>query len=286
MTNDYLSRILKIIEKDSHYHLGVDKMSEKVKDNYRTMPGHWLLAKMGKRVLRPGGIELTMTMLDNLHISSDDDVAEFAPGMGATAKIVLDKKPKTYVAIEQNEDAYKEVQKYLPEKDAKCIIGDAQNTGLPSESADVLYGEAMLTMQPPLKKEKIIQEAARLLRSGGRYGIHELSLKPDDLEDEMKETIHRDLVKAIRVDARPLTVKEWQTLLEENGFRVVEVATHPMLLLEKKRMIKDEGLKGFTRITKNIALNPEARKRIETMKKTFDKYEEYMSAVSIVAEKI
>ena len=33
------------------------------------MPGHWLLAKMGKRVLRPGGLELTERLLSELAVS-------------------------------------------------------------------------------------------------------------------------------------------------------------------------------------------------------------------------
>ena len=37
------------------------------------MPGHWLLAKMGKRVLRPGGLELTRAMLDRLAVGPHDD---------------------------------------------------------------------------------------------------------------------------------------------------------------------------------------------------------------------
>ena len=40
------------------------------------LQGHWLLAKMGKRVLRPGGIELTRAMLD----------AVDAPRMGGHAR--------------------------------------------------------------------------------------------------------------------------------------------------------------------------------------------------------
>ena len=31
--------------------------------------GHWVLAKLGKRVLRPGGMELTTQMLDAMNIS-------------------------------------------------------------------------------------------------------------------------------------------------------------------------------------------------------------------------
>ncbi len=31
-----------------------------------TMPGHWLLARLGKRVLRPGGLELTRHLVESL----------------------------------------------------------------------------------------------------------------------------------------------------------------------------------------------------------------------------
>ena len=52
-----------------------------------------LLIQMGKRVLRPGGIGLTRTMLDMLNIGTTDEVVEFAPGIGDTAKIVLSYQP-------------------------------------------------------------------------------------------------------------------------------------------------------------------------------------------------
>jgi hypothetical protein len=32
------------------------------------IPGHWLLARPGKRVLRPGGLELTRQLLETLDI--------------------------------------------------------------------------------------------------------------------------------------------------------------------------------------------------------------------------
>ncbi|WP_419394101.1 methyltransferase domain-containing protein [Cytobacillus praedii] len=260
-------------------------MTSIIQTDFSKMPGHWLLAKMGKRILRPGGIELTKKMIEHLHITEDDDIAEFAPGLGVTAKIVLDKNPNSYIAIEQNDDAAKQVNKYLPPEKAACIIGDAQNTKLPSQSVNVLYGEAMLTMQSPKQKEEIIEEAYRILRKGGRYGIHELCLNPNTIDEELKSTIQRDLANVIRVNAKPLTVFEWKSLFENKGFNVVIIEMRPMYLLEKKRMIQDEGVKGFATIVKNIAVNPDARKRIEDMRDTFKKYEKYLGAISIVMEK-
>lgn len=53
----------------------IDKMQE-----------HWVLARAGKKVLRPGGIELTRQMLDALAIGPQDRVVEFAPGLGTPQK--------------------------------------------------------------------------------------------------------------------------------------------------------------------------------------------------------
>jgi len=69
------------------------------------IPGHWLLLRLGKRVLRPGGLELTRRMLDGLNIQPDDDVVEFGPGLGVTARLTLARKPHSYVGIERDESA-------------------------------------------------------------------------------------------------------------------------------------------------------------------------------------
>jgi hypothetical protein len=57
------------------------------------MQGHWLLARAGKRVLRPGGLPLTRRMLRALTITPKDRVVEFAPGLGVTAEMVLRRRP-------------------------------------------------------------------------------------------------------------------------------------------------------------------------------------------------
>lgn len=50
--------------------------------------GHWLLARLGKRVLRPGGVELTRTLLARAEVANAD-VLELAPGLGRTATEIL-----------------------------------------------------------------------------------------------------------------------------------------------------------------------------------------------------
>jgi SAM-dependent methyltransferase len=252
--------------------------------DYDKMPGHWLLASLGKKVLRPGGLELTRHMLSSLDVNDRDCVVEFAPGLGVTAQMTLRRNPAQYIGIEQDEAAASSVRAYLKGEGRRCIVASAEHTGLPDQSASVVYGEAMLTMQSPVQKQRIIAEAKRLLRSGGKYAIHEMCLVPDDLEPAVKDGIQKDLSQAIRVNARPLTIPEWKQLLEENGFVLTHVRTAPMHLLNPKRMVQDEGLSGVLKIAFNIAANAKARRRVLGMRKQFIKHGPYLQAVTFTAE--
>ncbi len=248
-------------------------------------PGHWVLARLGKRVLRPGGRELTGKLIEALGITSNDDVVEFAPGLGFTAKLVLARKPHSYIGIERDEAAANEARQAVARYGGQIVIGDAASSGLPSESASVVYGEAMLTMQTDARKQEIIHEARRLLRSGGRYGIHELCLLPNDLSDEAKHTIRRELAQAIRVNARPLTASEWQALLGEAGFCVEYAHTNPMHLLEPGRIIADEGFFRALGIALRLLNRPAARQRVLEMRQVFKRHTANLCAVALVGRK-
>lgn len=248
------------------------------------MPGHWVLAGLGKKVLRPGGLEMTRKMLADLNIGEQDSVVEFAPGLGITAQITLKANPTQYTAIEQNEVAAKVVRTYLHGDNRNVIIANAEHVPLPDGSATVIYGEAMLTMQNPAQKSRIISEAKRILKPGGRYGIHEMNLTPVDIDDAKKKEVRQDLAKAIRVNASPLTSDEWQQLLTSHGFKILSVHTAPMHLLHMRRLFQDEGWKGVLTITTNIILNKQARQRVLTMRKQFVKHAEHIQGISIIAE--
>lgn len=249
------------------------------------MPGHWLLAKMGKRVLRPGGIELTEQLLSELAISTEDDVVEFAPGLGVTARLTLARRPHSYTAVERDRNAAGVVMKYLTGDNQKCVTGTAEETGLPSESASVVYGEAMLSMQPHSTKARIISEAARLLKPGGRYGIHELCLVPDDVPESVRQAIQHDLSDEIHVGVRPLTGNEWRELLSSAGLTVTAEFKAPMHLLEPRRVIRDEGFFRTLRFLFNVATHAAARQRVRRMRGVFRKYGEHLRAISLVATK-
>lgn len=247
--------------------------------------GHWMLAKLGKRVLRPGGRELTEKLIAGLKITPEDDIVEFAPGLGFTANIACGYRPKSYTGVDLNDQAATIARKRIKYDKAKIINANAAQSTLPDAYADRVYGEAMLTMQPLDQKKAIIAEAFRILKSGGYYGIHELGIKPDKVSEEIKEDLFKELSETIRVHARPMTTAEWTALLEEQGFKVIKVEHNPMLLLERSRMIQDEGWLRVLLVTFNLLRFPEIRKRVKKMKACFRKHQENLDAVAIIAQK-
>jgi SAM-dependent methyltransferase len=249
------------------------------------MPGHWLLARMGKRVLRPGGRELTQRLLNSLAIDAADDVVEFAPGLGETARVTLARRPSSYTAVERDPEAAATVRQMLAGPNQQCVLGTAEQTGLSEASASVVYGEAMLSMQLPAAKVRIVAEAVRLLRPGGRYGIHELCLLPDDVPGDVREAIAHDLSDEIHVGVRPLTLIEWRQLLESAGLVVASVETAPMHLLEPSRLVRDEGFFHAIRFVFNVARHAAVRRRVLTKRRVFRKYKQHLAAVAIVAVK-
>lgn len=136
------------------------------------LPGHWLFARLGKRVLRPGGLGLTHRMLADAKLPGVD-VVELAPGMGRTAREILDRTPGTYTGVEADPNAAEAVRSVVGDK-GRVVTGEAAATGLDADSADVVVGEAMLTMQTHAHKAEIAREALRVLRCIGHSSSRHL----------------------------------------------------------------------------------------------------------------
>lgn len=246
------------------------------------LPGHWVLAAAGKRVLRPGGLALTRLMVDALAIGPQERVIEFAPGLGATAQLVVERNPFSLCGVERESAAAERLQERFAGTRARFIQGEAQRSGLAGGCASVVYGEAMLSMQTPEQKQRIFAEARRLLVPGGRYGIHELCFLPHNISPALRREIQVELSREIHVGVQPLSPAEWIALYAKNGMRVDWKSQAPMHLFEPWRILSDEGLSGAMRIVFNLIARPALRKRIVGMRRLFRKYEKHLGAIALV----
>lgn len=247
------------------------------------LPGHWLLARLGKRVLRPGGREMTERLLTDASVDGSD-VLELAPGLGRTATRILARKPASYTGVESDDHAAELSRKAIGGA-GRVVRGDASETGLSDASTDVVIGEAMLTMQTDPHKAEIVNEVFRVLRPGGRYAIHEMALQPDAVDDAVKTDIRKALAQSIKVNARPLTAAEWQKLLTDAGFEIETVSFAPMALLQPQRIIADEGPLRTLRFVFNVARDSAARARVLRMRGTFRKHQDNLAAIAVIARK-
>lgn len=249
------------------------------------MPAFLLLARLGKRVLRPGGLEMTRRLLSDLAIGPLDEVVELAPGLGSTARLILAENPLSYRAVERDIVAARWMRRRLNMDEHAVVVAHAEATGLADCSASVVIGEAMLTMQPAAHKLAIVVEALRLLKPGGRYGMHEVAIVPDDTTYAVKADIESTLSRSLHVGARPLSEMEWHALLSKAGFEEITVRLAPLRILEPARLIADEGLWRTLRFILRVLADPVARRRVLSMRAVLHRHSDSLSAISIVARK-
>lgn len=243
--------------------------------------GHWLLARMGKRVLRPGGVETTKWILDKLAIRPTDDILEVAPGLGATTRLLLGANPASYTGVDRDPEAAALVGDLLDGENRRIINATASETGLPDNSVDVVVGEAYLTMQPDSVKRRIISELARILRPGGRFALHEIAFAPENINDDRRKAITDSMTSSIKVSVNPLTVKGWSDLLAEHGIATSAPHLTPLHLLEPRRILNDEGLGGTAKFIYNVARTPAARKRVIAMRRSMSSNAANLQAIGL-----
>ncbi|MGH9043230.1 MAG: methyltransferase domain-containing protein [Acidimicrobiia bacterium] len=250
--------------------------------NPATMPAHWLLARLGKKVMRPGGSTLSDVMLSGLAIGADDDVVDLAPALGDTVRRVETAGPASFRGVERGRAEAERAQQ-LGGGRYQCVVAEPAATGLPDGSASVVYGEACLSLETDDTKRRIVGEAARLLRPGGRLGLHEVLLTPDDIAAEDKRRIETDLTRTVRVRARPLTGAEWTALLEEAGFVVRQVKPAPLLLLAPRSVVRDEGWAGTLRLLARTVRQPVVLRRVADLWKVMHRERRNLGSVVIIA---
>ncbi len=245
------------------------------------LQGHWLLARLGKRVLRPGGRALTARLLAAARPGAGDRIVEFGPGLGHTARLLLAAGPAEYIAVDPGTQGREALARVLAgHRNARVVAASADESGLPSGCADLVVGEAMLSMQDREGKQRIVAEAARLLAPGGRYAIHELVVT-----GERAPEISREISRTIKVGARPLPQAGWEDLLAGAGLEVEWSGGAPMRLLEPSRVVADEGLPGALRFAWNLLRNAPARKRVLAMRRTFRENRDHLGAIALVARR-
>lgn len=264
-----------------------DRGGEKMNSTEQRLPTHLFLAKLGKTILRPGGKEATNRILEACQLHEDSNVLEVATNTGATAIHIAKAYNAKVSGIDINKEAVQKANEIIIRENVQHLVQIQQGnaTQLPFDDAtfDVVINEAMLTMLPQELKEQALAEYRRVLKPGGILATHDLVVKASS-EESVTDEIEA-LRNVIVVKAQPLSKHHWHTLVENTGFKPVDVHTGELHLVSLVGLIRDEGLDGLIRIIENARKNSDDEQYFLEIIEHFDHARHHFGHITIIAKK-
>jgi SAM-dependent methyltransferase len=253
---------------------------------------------------RYGGEAMTDVLLDGLNVSGNDDVVELWPGRGETARKVLPLLPRSYRGITHDQRSAQRLDHSLrTHPDLRVLLtrfqakgaytgfqpGRAESTGLPDDSATVIFGENLLTPLAPFRVRAVVREVVRLLPPGGRFGVHELCLVPSP---SWNETLDAERARDVRADLDeragglfPQTEAGWRDAIEEAGLVVTATRTGPVEAPTLRRLARSVGLRGTVETLGRMARSRDAAQRLRGLSFCLDRHRADLGAIVIIAER-
>ncbi len=209
--------------------------------NFKTAPGHQVLAAAGKQTLRPGGRTATEKLFAWANFQPGETVLELAASFGYSAITLAQRYGVRVVGIEKNPDsvfrAAANVKAAGLTERVEIVEGDIFQLENLTEKFDYVLAEAILTMQSAPGKTKILKGIGDRLKPNGLFLSHELLVSGANTA-----AIQRDLATTIRVNATPLPAEEWIAASQQAGLTVKHHQTGSMNLLDPLSIAQEEGL--------------------------------------------
>ncbi|MEY2831280.1 MAG: hypothetical protein RLZZ574_538, partial [Cyanobacteriota bacterium] len=164
--------------------------------NFATVPGHQVLAAVGKRILRPGGKAATEQLFTWANFQPGETVLELAASFGESAIEIAKRFNVRVVGIEKNLNSVAKARENIKAaglSDRVTILeGDIFQLDEITDKFDYVLAEAILTMQSDVGKAKILSGIRNYLKPGGKFLSHEMLVR------DHAEQVRKSLSKSIR----------------------------------------------------------------------------------------
>lgn len=243
--------------------------------------GHAFLARIGKKILRPGGKKGTKFLLKHTHITKKTHILEVACNRGELLIDLYTKYQCALVGIDNNPLFLKLAKEHVKSKGLNNNIllqeADASNIPYPDNTFDIIINQAMLTMIPHKQLPTILNEYYRVLKPGGILLTHDLAIV------EENENLIRELRELVIVEANPKKPKVWKTFFHKQGFILEDSLIDKLNLINPLGLIKNEGFNTF-KILYN-GLKKENRTRFKALYKFFNHHKKDFNFICLVNRK-
>lgn len=227
---------------------------------------------VGLSVLHPGGFESTEKLIGRYKINNDTRVLDIACGKGTTSVLIAKKFKCKVIGIDISSELITQAKKLAKKNRVDNLIefhvGDATSLPFQGDEFDVTIAQAMLVLID--NKDKVIQEALRVLKPTGMAGWIELTWRKQPTDEFMKQV--SEVICAYCMLNVQLT-DEWNDLFIKSGAKKLETEIFPMDFAGFKGMIKDEGFINSIMVINKYLTDSKVRNRMNTMNKFFRKHE-------------
>jgi ubiquinone/menaquinone biosynthesis C-methylase UbiE len=228
---------------------------------------------VGLSVLHPGGFKSTEKLITNLNINGNSRVLDIACGKGTTSILIAKKYQCHVIGIDISPELIQNAQKLAKRNGVdnlvKFEVGDATNLPFQEDEFDITIAQAMLVLIE--NRDKVVQEAMRVLKPAGRAGWIELTWQVQPTGEFMKQ-VSEVICAYCMLNVR--LASGWEELFIGSGVKELETEIFPMHFSGFTGMIKDEGLQNSIRVIIKYMTIPKIRKRMVTMNRFFKKYED------------
>lgn len=229
-------------------------------------------------LIRPGGPAMVRRVLEGIGLGAGDRVVEPAPGIGLTSAQVLERSPRAWTAVEPDPTAAEHLERVLGGPGHEVVDAPVDATGLDEGSASAVVIDALLSTLGDDGATAVMDEAARLLRAGGRVALHELAPAAGGLGEEARADLEG-------VGVAPRTVEAWRSLAEGAGLVVVGSVTGPLALSSPRELMREAGPRLALRITRELARDGGLRSAATATRQVLERHALELRAAVVVAEK-
>jgi SAM-dependent methyltransferase len=159
--------------------------------------------------LHPGGLELTWELAELCEVHRGSDVLELACGTGESACFLAERRGARVVGLDRLPQMIRRAEQKARAGGLEVEFrqADAHHLPFPDAAFDVAICECTLCL---LDKEQVLREMVRVVRPGGRVGMHDLWWREDTPAD-LKMTL------AEIEGERPETLEGWRRLFDRAG---------------------------------------------------------------------
>jgi ubiquinone/menaquinone biosynthesis C-methylase UbiE len=169
---------------------------------------------LGEEVLHPGGLETTKELAQLCHVGKESRLLDVASGTGEGLSVLAETFHCQAVGVDFSEAMVRRAKEKALDRHLTVEFRQADAHHLPFDagSFDVAISECTLCL---LDKERAIKEMARVVKTGGYVGFHDLYWK-EDAPEQLKRRL------AEIEGENPESLEGWRRLTEEAG--LVDVA--------------------------------------------------------------